>query len=251
MDTPRRSRTNWGSTPVASSTTGPKKLGWRDLLTEEAVEDAINRRVQVLLHREKKTPGEQEELDWLIGHHVSLKEKALRWAEREQALKAQRAEGSEPGPAVASVSTTARGGAVARGGKKAKNEIGHLTADDFTEWLGTLFGYQLRAGGQERPGAAAHPQHPPVPSDRHDLLLRRRGAGRCGADRRQPDFPVCHPPRQRCSAPTSAKIAQTFLGVTPTGNPIVLSNGAELHFCSTNSNSAQSRSGNVYIDEYF
>ncbi|MFR9704990.1 terminase gpP N-terminus-related DNA-binding protein, partial [Aeromonas sanarellii] len=75
-----------------------EKLGWRDLLTEEAVEDAINRRVQVLLHREKKTPGEQEELDRLIGHHVSLKEKALKWAEREQALKVQREQGHEPGP---------------------------------------------------------------------------------------------------------------------------------------------------------
>ncbi len=54
-----------------------EKLGWRELLTDEAVEDAIARRVNVLLDREKKTPGEQEELDRPIGHHVSLKEKAL------------------------------------------------------------------------------------------------------------------------------------------------------------------------------
>lgn len=32
-----------------------EKHGWRDLLTEEAVEDAIARRVNVLLDREKKT----------------------------------------------------------------------------------------------------------------------------------------------------------------------------------------------------
>lgn len=48
------------------------------------------------------------------------------------------------------------------------------------------------------------------------------------------------------------KIASTFLGVTLSNrNPITLSNGAELHFCSINCDRTQSRSGNVYIDEYF
>ncbi|WPC70982.1 hypothetical protein R5M74_02385 [Aeromonas hydrophila] len=68
-----------------------EKLGWRDLLTEEAVEDAIARRVQSLLGREKKTSAELDELDRLIGHHVSLKEKAIKWAERQQALAGARA----------------------------------------------------------------------------------------------------------------------------------------------------------------
>jgi len=36
-----------------------------------------------------------------------------------------------------------------------------------------------------------------------------------------------------------------------TGSPIKLSNGAELHFLSTNSRTAQSYHGHVYIDEYF
>ena len=35
------------------------------------------------------------------------------------------------------------------------------------------------------------------------------------------------------------------------GDPIVLSNGAELHFLGTNKNTAQSYSGDLYIDEYF
>ena len=40
-------------------------------------------------------------------------------------------------------------------------------------------------------------------------------------------------------------------GVELRGDPIVLSNGAELHFLGTNKNTAQSYSGDLYIDEYF
>jgi uncharacterized protein YjcR len=41
------------------------------------------------------------------------------------------------------------------------------------------------------------------------------------------------------------------VGVTLTGSPIVLDNGAELHFLSTNSATAQGYHGDVYLDEYF
>ncbi|WP_368178354.1 terminase family protein [Aeromonas sp. R7-1] len=229
-----------------------EKLGWRDLLTEEAVEDAINRRVQVLLHREKKSPGEQEELDRLIGHHVSLKEKALKWAEREQALKAQREQGHEPGPSRGKREQSRQAGGSRKGGKKAKNEIGHLTADDFTEWLGTLFGYQLRVREAKN--------DPALPRTRNILKSRQIGMTYYFAGEALEDAILTGGNQIFLSATRAqaevfrsyiSKIAQTFLGVTLTGNPIVLSNGAELHFCSTNSNSAQSRSGNVYIDEYF
>lgn len=229
-----------------------EKLGWRDLLTEEAVEDAINRRVQVLMHREKKTPGEQEELDRLIGHHVSLKEKALKWAEREQALKAQRAEGSEPGPSRGKREQSRQAGGSRKGGKKAKNEIGHLTADDFAEWLGTLFGYQLRCREAKN--------DPALPRTRNILKSRQIGMTYYFAGEALEDAILTGGNQIFLSATRAqaevfrsyiCKIAQTFLGVTLTGNPIVLSNGAELIFCSTNSNSAQSRSGNTYIDEYF
>lgn len=41
------------------------------------------------------------------------------------------------------------------------------------------------------------------------------------------------------------------LGVKLTGDPIVLWNGAELHFLGTNYRTAQGRSGNFYFDEFF
>ena len=47
------------------------------------------------------------------------------------------------------------------------------------------------------------------------------------------------------------QFAQQWFGLELTGNPIVLSNGAELRFLSTNSSTAQGHHGHVYIDEYF
>jgi len=41
------------------------------------------------------------------------------------------------------------------------------------------------------------------------------------------------------------------VGVELRGDPISLPNGAELHFLGTNTNTAQGRSGNLYVDEYF
>ncbi|WP_217654305.1 terminase large subunit domain-containing protein, partial [Aeromonas salmonicida] len=220
-----------------------EKLGWRELLTDEAVEDAIARRVNVLLDREKKTPGEQDELDRLIGHHVSLKEKALKWAERQQALTASHESGDEP---AAERPRRGRGGqdggsSKGRGGKKGKNQIGHLTEADFSEWLGTLFGYQLRCREAKN--------DPSLPRTRNILKSRQIGMTYYFAGEALEDAILTGGNQIFLSATRAqaevfrsyiCKIAQTFLGVTLTGNPIVLSNGAELIFCSTNSNSAQS-----------
>jgi phage FluMu gp28-like protein len=47
------------------------------------------------------------------------------------------------------------------------------------------------------------------------------------------------------------QFAQQWFGIELTGNPITLSNGAELRFLSTNSSTAQGYHGHVYVDEYF
>ncbi|MBV7598022.1 terminase large subunit domain-containing protein [Aeromonas sp. sia0103] len=230
-----------------------EKYGWRDLLTDEAVEDAIARRVQTLLHREKKTQGEQEELDRLIGHHVSLKEKALKLAEREHALKARQAEGAEPAPERGERGRRDQDDSRKRRKSGGKNDISQLTPEDFQPWLDTLFGYQLRVREAK--------DDPALPRTRNILKSRQIGMTYYFAGEALEDA-ILQGGNQIFLSATKAqaevfksyirKIASTFLGVTlSNGNPIILSNGAELHFCSTNSDSAQSRSGNVYIDEYF
>ncbi|WP_429134259.1 terminase large subunit domain-containing protein [Aeromonas hydrophila] len=233
-----------------------EKHGWRDLMNEEAVEDAIARRVQVLLDREKKTPGEQDELDKLINHHISLRDKAIKWAGREQRLRSAAGQAPPPGDEpVPERRRRGQGGDGHRGkpgGKKGKNNISHLTADDFTEWLGTLFGYQLRCREAKN--------DPALPRTRNILKSRQIGMTYYFAGEALEDAVLTGNNQIFVSATKAqaevfrsyiCKIASTFLGLTLTGNPIVLSNGAELHFCSTNADSTQSRSGNVYIDEYF
>lgn len=48
-----------------------EKFNWTDLLSEESIEDGIRRRIQLLTTRENKNRDELDELDRLIGHHVS------------------------------------------------------------------------------------------------------------------------------------------------------------------------------------
>ena len=47
------------------------------------------------------------------------------------------------------------------------------------------------------------------------------------------------------------QFAKQWFDIELTGNPITLSNGAELRFLSTNSSTAQGYHGHVYVDEYF
>jgi uncharacterized protein YjcR len=47
------------------------------------------------------------------------------------------------------------------------------------------------------------------------------------------------------------QFAKAVCDVELTGDPIILSNGAELHFLGTNSNTAQGYHGDTYLDEYF
>ncbi|QCG49465.1 terminase large subunit domain-containing protein [Aeromonas schubertii] len=226
-----------------------EKFGWRDLLTEESVEEAINRRLQVLMHREKKTQGEQEELDRLIEHHVKLKEKALRWAERQAALSG-RDEGGEHTPRR---EMNAQGVGKKKPRKGGKNDISQLTAADFQPWVDTLFGYQRHVRQAK--------DDPALPRTRNILKSRQIGMTYYFSGEALEDAVLTGNNQIFLSATKVQaevfrsyirKIAATFLGVAlSNGNPITLSNGAELHFCSTNSDSAQSRSGNVYIDEYF
>ena len=54
-----------------------QKYNWTLLLSEESVEDAINRRIAILTARDNKSELELKELDRLIEHHCKLMVKKL------------------------------------------------------------------------------------------------------------------------------------------------------------------------------
>lgn len=212
------------------------------MLSHESIEETINRRIQVLTHRDGKTELEHKELDSLIAHHCKLRIQQAKHAEKLAAVASQ---GNGDYSAV--------GDSGQDGGKKKrkyrKNDISALTQEDFDAFADEhLFGYQK------------HLRLNITQQIRNILKSRQIGATWYFAFEALENAVMTGDPQIFLSASRPqaevfrsyiVNIAEQYFGVTLTGNPIRLSNGAELRFLSTNSNTAQSYSGHLYVDEYF
>lgn len=209
------------------------KYGWRDMLREEEVDEAIARRVVLLTDKDGKSPGELKELEMLINQHVKLKK------QRAQSLRFHQESG---------VADKTNGNNKEKKSKKVKNDVSHLKAEDFIGINDTLFSYQLtmRDNLTQR--------------IRNILKSRQLGATYYFSIEAFENAVLTGDNQIFLSSSRNQaevfrtyiiQIAKEFLGIELTGNPIILSNGAELRFLSTNSKTAQSYHGHVYIDEYF
>lgn len=219
-----------------------EKEGWADMLSHESTEDAIERRIQLLTGRDGKTELELKELDQLIAHAVKLRAQNNKHKEKLAAARPASAGSSNGGSEEQSDQP--------RGKRKYnKNDVSGLTEDDLNAWAEEhLFGYQkhlrLNIGQQVR----------------NILKSRQIGATWYFAFEAFENAVLTGDPQIFLSASRAqaevfrsyiVNIAQEYFGITLTGNPIRLSNGAELRFLSTNKNTAQSYSGHLYCDEYF
>ncbi|GJC03928.1 hypothetical protein KAM385_09570 [Aeromonas hydrophila] len=232
-----------------------EKYGWTELLSDEALEDAITRRYQALAAKPKKNHADLAEMDRLISHHVALKAEAVKLAEREQALKARRqATPSDEADEVGERDGRRQRGESKpkKGGKKTKNWVNDLGPEDFEGWLASLFPHQLYVREVKN--------DPAIPRTRNILKSRQIGMTYYFAGEALEDAILTGGNQVFLSATRAQaeifrsyiiNIARKFLGVELSGNPIVLSNGAQLVFCSTSANSAQGYTGNFYADEYF
>lgn len=212
------------------------------MLSHESIEETINRRIQVLTHRDGKTELEHKELDSLIAHHCKLRIQQAKHAEKLAAVASQ-----------GNGDYSAAGDSGQDGGKKKrkyrKNDISALTQEDFDAFADEhLFGYQK------------HLRLNITQQIRNILKSRQIGATWYFAFEALENAVMTGDPQIFLSASRPqaevfrsyiVNIAEQYFGVTLTGNPIRLSNGAELRFLSTNSNTAQSYSGHLYVDEYF
>ncbi|HIE1218854.1 terminase large subunit domain-containing protein [Serratia sp. IR-2025] len=218
------------------------KWSWADMLSHESIEETINRRIQVLTHRDGKTELEHKELDSLIAHHCKLRIQQAKHAEK---LAAAASQGN--GDYSAASDSGQDGGKKKR--KYRKNDISALTQEDFEAFADEhLFGYQK------------HLRLNITQQIRNILKSRQIGATWYFAFEALENAVMTGDPQIFLSASRPqaevfrsyiVNIAEQYFGVTLTGNPIRLSNGAELRFLSTNSNTAQSYSGHLYVDEYF
>ncbi|EPE2696331.1 terminase large subunit domain-containing protein [Vibrio alginolyticus] len=223
--------------------TWAEKFGWALLLDELSVEQMINRRLAVLIDKDEKTDQQLKEMDKLIDHHVKLLK-----AHADAKAKAERhlPQGSSPKSEGDSSKQSSSNSNRKRSRKK--NSIEHLTEDDFKGWHESLFEYQhtMRNNIKQR--------------IRNILKSRQIGATYYFSGEALEDAILTGDNQIFLSASRAQAevfrsyiiaIGKEFLDIELTGNPIILSNGAELRFLSTNSKTAQSYHGHVYVDEYF
>ncbi|EGR0802255.1 terminase [Vibrio alginolyticus] len=221
------------------------KFGWALLLDELSVEQMINRRLAVLIDKDEKTDQQLKEMDKLIDHHVKLlKANADAKAKAERILSQGSSTKSEPN----SPNQNPGGGTGNRKKGRKKNSIDHLTEEVFKGWHESLFEYQhaMRKNIKQR--------------IRNILKSRQIGATYYFSGEALEDAILTGDNQIFLSASRAQAevfrsyiiaIGKEFLDIELTGNPIILSNGAELRFLSTNSKTAQSYHGHVYVDEYF
>lgn len=217
-----------------------EKFKWADLLSQESTEEAIERRYQLLAGRDTKTDLELKEMDMLIAHATKLRAQSNKHKEKmaeSQGKRSDQGGGDEDDDQPR------------KRRKYRKNDISGLTQEDFDAFAEeNLFGYQkhlrLNIGQQVR----------------NILKSRQIGATWYFAFEAFENAVMTGEPQIFLSASRPqaevfrsyiVHIAEQFFGITLTGNPIRLSNGAELRFLSTNKNTAQSYSGHLYCDEYF
>ncbi|WP_145603409.1 terminase large subunit domain-containing protein [Yersinia intermedia] len=218
-----------------------QKWNWADLLSHESTEEAIERRYQLLVGRDNKSDIELKELDILITHAVKLRAQSNKHKEKLTAAKGSKPAQNDGGDFDDERPTKKR--------QYRKNDISGLSKEDFDVWAEEhLFGYQkhlrLNIGEQVR----------------NILKSRQIGATWYFAFEAFENAVLTGDPQIFLSASRAqaevfrsyiVNIAQQYFDITLTGNPIRLSNGAELRFLSTNKNTAQSYSGHLYCDEYF
>ncbi len=217
-----------------------EKYQWADLLSHESTEEAIERRYQLLAGRNEKTDLELKEMDMLIAHATKLRAQSNKHKEKlaeSQGKRRDQGGGDEDDDQPR------------KKRQYRKNDISRLTQEDFDAFAEeNLFGYQK------------HLRLNIAQQIRNILKSRQIGATWYFAYEAFENAVMTGDPQIFLSASRPqaevfrsyiVNIAQQYFGITLTGNPIRLSNGAELRFLSTNKNTAQSYSGHLYCDEYF
>ncbi|MGG7596776.1 terminase large subunit domain-containing protein [Pseudomonas sp. WC1] len=228
---------------------------WDEMLTDEEPVTAVSRRITLILEKtDALTKGELDELERL----TALRERLLKQSSRPPApVNDAAADHDQDERRGQRRERRDRGDKGDRGGKrkekKAKNDISGLTEVDFLDkFISKMYGYQ-----KELFAAKLNPLTCRI---RNILKSRQVGLTYYFAGEAFMDAVLTGDNQVFLSASRAqseifrsyiVSFAQEWFGIELTGNPITLSNGAELRFLSTNSSTAQGYHGHVYVDEYF
>lgn len=215
-----------------------EKYNWRNLIGEQGIEEMIGLRILALINRENKSDQEIKELDLLIERDVQYKAQRAKQAQKQEQKSSHKVDNhsdSADKPARASKSPV-------------KNDVSKITPDMFEPFLNSLFSYQhhLRAAKADQDvrillksrqiGATYYFAFEAL----EDAILTGDNQIFLSASKRQSEIFKTY----------IVKMARQYFNVELKGNPIILSNGAELHFLAANKNTAQGYHGHVYGDEF-
>lgn len=227
-----------------------EKYKWSLLLSEESVEDAINRRLSVLVGRDNKTELELKEIENLVTHHVKLINARSRHLHKPEFNPV--ADGVQQ--AFTNDDNTLQQPNDKHGKKskrRRKNDVSGITKDDLDAVANALlYPHQLYVR-----------DHKEVSRYRFILKSRQIGFTFYFAFEAFEDavltghnqiFVSSSKAQARVFAMYIKRIAQEFFDVELKGGDfITLSNHANLILCANNVSTAQTYSGNVYFDEVF
>lgn len=214
-----------------------EKYQWRNLLGESGIEELVALRIATLIEREGKTEQELAELDRLIERDIQYK--AHRAKNKAGQLKnsdekAENSENQEEKPKK-------------KRDRNVKNDVSKITPEMFEPFLSTLFTYQHKLRNAKHHKTRILLKSRQIGATYYfafealeDAILTGDNQIFLSASKKQAEIFKTY----------IVKMARQFFNVELKGNPIILSNGAELHFLSTNKSTAQGYHGHIYGDEF-
>lgn len=223
-----------------------EKYNWRNLISESGIEELIALRIVALTEREGKSENEIKELNALIDKDLEYKK--LRATQQAKQAKQQAVNFGESFANFADSGDGAKSKSEkGEKKKKVKNDISHITPEMFQPFVDSLFDYQKHARANKHQDVRNILKSRQIGMTYYfsfegfeDAVLTGDNQIFLSASKRQSEIFKNY----------IVKMARQYFGVELKGNPIILSNGAELHFLATNANTAQGNSGHVYGDEY-
>lgn len=226
------------------------KEGWDDLLSHEGAEEAIARRLSLVVGREHKTAAEMKEMDALLTSLERLQR--LRFREKERLVPHPLGHETDDQSCRMPGAQVGAGQKKPKGSKKIKNDVSSLTAEMFQKRLHSQhFAYQQAMREQM--------------AVRNRLYLKARQIGATWYFAQEAFERACLTGDNHIFLSATKAQSQIFrdyildicgqyFDITLSGNPLVLHTAfgpATLYFLATSSRSAQSYHGHVYGDEFF
>ncbi len=214
-----------------------KSGDWESLVSHESVEEGLARRINILSFKENKTVNEIRELKVSCSALLDFKKVELAEVKLRLLAGGDKKLGSNPD-----------GSKRKRKEKKVKNDIGHLTQDDFVkQFHSKLFWHQkvLHKNRKQRNREIQKPRQ-----GGYTWYFAGEAFERAVLDGDNSIFVSASRNQAEVFLAYIKAMALEWFDIELTGNPIVLSNGAILRPVSTNGKTAQSYTGHVYMDEY-